>query len=113
LKLGVARPEGISANAVVRGINTLEAATPEEVAFLTRGKYRGKVSESRALLVLAPDNIEVADARIVHVPHIWPAIVAVMKLFHPDPAPEAFIHPTALVAASAQLGDKVWIGPFA
>lgn len=111
--LGVDVPAGLRADTALTGISTLEEAGPQQAAFLARGKYRAKATESRAAVILAPDNIKIDDARLLAVPAIWPAVLRLMELFHPAPAPEDFVHPTAVIAPGARIGRQVWIGPHA
>jgi UDP-3-O-[3-hydroxymyristoyl] glucosamine N-acyltransferase len=40
----------------------------------------------------------------------WKAIVYLLNYFHPAPESESYIHPSALVAESAKIGENVWIG---
>ncbi|HWT08450.1 MAG TPA: UDP-3-O-(3-hydroxymyristoyl)glucosamine N-acyltransferase [Roseomonas sp.] len=94
----------------------LAEAGPREIAFLEGRRMIAALRETRAGAVL------VAAAAVKDVPAGCIALVTeapqlayarIAALFHPAPAPQAGIHPTAVVASDARIGAGVEIGPHA
>ncbi len=98
------------------GVASLQAAGPEEVSFLEQRRYLPALRATRAgaVLVTPPMAGEVPAACLplmVAAPALGFARVA--RLFHPPPPPCPGIHPTAVVAADAMIGEGVEVGPHA
>jgi UDP-3-O-[3-hydroxymyristoyl] glucosamine N-acyltransferase len=94
-------------------IATLEDAGPEDLSFLTSGRYLAAARSSRAgaILVgrrvpeLAADQLVVADA-----PR---ALATLLEWFHPEPRPEPGVHPTAVIGEGARVDPSAFVGPYA
>lgn len=104
---------------VVSGVNALEAAQPDHVTFLRDQKNLGAWRQSASRVVLISDNVQVGDDDIapdramIRVKSADVAMAQVLAMFAPPKvAPPMGVHPTAIVAATASLGDDVAIGPF-
>lgn len=98
------------------GVGPLQSAGLEEVSFLDNRRYLDALRESRAgAVVLAPAMAgavpEGCIAIVTDQPYLGFARVA--ALFHPAPRPAAGIHPTAVLAADATVGEGTEIGPYA
>ncbi len=100
---------------VITGVNTLEEAGPDEIAFLANSKYERQALKSRAGAIIAKpsDAAKLGGTRIqVAEPNI--AFGLITKLFAPAPISyEPGVHPTAVVAPDAILGAGVSIQPHA
>ena len=98
------------------GVAPLQAAGPEEVSFLDNRRYLDALRATRAgAVVLAPAMAREVPpgttAIVTEAPYLGFARVA--RLFHPPPAPVPGIHPTAVVAPDASVGEGTEIGPYA
>lgn len=109
------RTRGATA-AKVRGIAALKAAEPGDLAFLGNSKYRPEVGATRASVVLLPPDYEGEpgpDQLFVWVENPSVALARVCgrieRQLWPRPAPG--IHPTACVAADAQVDPGATVGP--
>jgi len=104
---------GEGADRLVTGINDLAAATPEQVSFFANTKYEAlaRSSHAAAILVDAKEAPKFSFTRIV-VESPSQAFGKIVELFAP-PAPrdEPGVHPTAIVAPDAVLGEGVSIQP--
>jgi len=97
-------------NLLVDGVGTLASAGPSQVTFLANPSYRGQLSETRAGAVilrkedsgLCPTNCLVANDPYIAYAHI-------AGLFDHRPAAKTGIHPTAVIAESARIGNEVSI----
>jgi UDP-3-O-[3-hydroxymyristoyl] glucosamine N-acyltransferase len=99
------------ANTVVRQVASLESADERHISFFTGGRHRGKLAATRAgALIVGPDGEgETTRPRIVaDNPYLYFARVS--QLFNPLVSQPAGVHPSAVVASSAQLGARVSIG---
>ena len=96
---------------VITGINDLRSAQPGEISFLANAKYEplAQASRASAILVSAKDAHRFAFTRIV-VDSPSVAFGKIVALFAPPPVrDEPGIHPTAVVAPDAIIGEGVSI----
>ncbi|MEI9998066.1 MAG: UDP-3-O-(3-hydroxymyristoyl)glucosamine N-acyltransferase [Verrucomicrobiota bacterium] len=106
---------GDGAETVVTGINDLRSAQPDQVSFLGNPKYEplAVASKAAAILVSPKDAPRFAFTRIV-VESPSAAFGKISALFAPPPPrDEPGVHPTAVVAPDAILGEGICIGPHA
>jgi UDP-3-O-[3-hydroxymyristoyl] glucosamine N-acyltransferase len=98
------------------GVASLSEAGPGQVSYLAERRYLDALRATNAGAVLVP------PAHAAAVPSGAVAVVTeaaqlgfarVAALFHPPPAPEAGIHPTAVVGDGATIGEGTEVGAFA
>jgi UDP-3-O-[3-hydroxymyristoyl] glucosamine N-acyltransferase len=99
----------------ITGAASLSEATSGEVSFFTNRKYVGLLRKSRASAIFVPpDFAERINAAQIRVSNPTKAFEQVVLKFAPKPITFApGIHPSAVVDASAQLGERVSIQPLA
>lgn len=98
---------------VVRGVATLLAAGPGQLAFLANPRYRSQLASSAAsVVVLREDDAASAPntALVAKDPYI--AFARIAALFETQPAREPGIHPSAVIDDSASVAASAHIGPF-
>jgi len=104
---------GNGADIQITGISDLRAAQPDQISFLGNAKYEplARVSKAGAILVDAKDSPKFSFTRIeVESPSV--AFAKISALFAPPPVrDEPGIHPTAIIAPDAVLGEGASIGP--
>ncbi|SDB45122.1 UDP-3-O-(3-hydroxymyristoyl)glucosamine N-acyltransferase [Belnapia rosea] len=98
------------------GVAPLQSAGPDEVSFLDNRKYLPSLAETKAGAVVIADALarQVPPgtlAIIVQAPYL--AFGRVARLFHPPAALRPGIHPTAVIAVDAVIGEGCEIGPYA
>ena len=101
---------------VFKAVASLDAAGPEEVSFLDNRRYLPALQQTKAgaVVVAAAMAAKVpAGAVVIVVKQPALAFARVCRLFHPPEAPLASIHPTAVVAADAVLGEGCQVEPYA
>jgi UDP-3-O-[3-hydroxymyristoyl] glucosamine N-acyltransferase len=102
---------GDGAEGVVTGINDLRSAQPDQVSFWANPKYEADARSSRAaaILVSPKDAPKLTSTRIViESPSL--AFGKIAALFAPPPIrDEPGIHPSAVVASDAVIGEGVSI----
>jgi UDP-3-O-[3-hydroxymyristoyl] glucosamine N-acyltransferase len=98
-------------NTVVRQVASLERAGAGHISFFTGSRYREQLASTRAsAIVLGIDSeAETSLPRIVaDNPYLYFARIS--QLFNPTLLQPPGVHPSAVVAASAKLGERVSIG---
>src|SRR5215469_358150 len=105
------------ANLEISGVAGIEQAQPGELTFLANRKYVRALETTRASAVLLAPH----DPRPgTQAPRITALVSAnpyldfarAVELFHPPPRYAPSVHPTAVIAASAQIGVGAHIGPY-
>jgi UDP-3-O-[3-hydroxymyristoyl] glucosamine N-acyltransferase len=100
---------------MMAGVAPLGLAGPDDLAFCEGRRHVAALRESRAGAVLVAADAASAVpagciALVVDAPQL--AYARVAGLFHPRPTAVPGIHPTAVIAADATIGEGCEIGPF-
>ena len=107
-----ARLEG--ADAEITGAAGLDEAIEGQVTFLANPRYTPRVQTTRASAIYVGESVEVGrEIAILRARDPYLAYTRALRLFHPEPAFEPFIHPSAVIDPSAQLGEGVFVGAHA
>ena len=97
----------------VDGVDTLANAGATRIAFLANPRYRGQLAGAgAAAVVLRAADAEACPRACLVAPDPYVAFAKIASLFERGPAAEAGVHPSAVVAADARVGDGASIGPF-
>ena len=99
----------------ITGAASLGEATQGEISFFANRKYVGLLRKTRAsALFVPPDFAEAINAAQIRVSNPTKAFEQIVLKFAPKPITFApGIHPSAIVDASAQMGQRVSIQPLA
>jgi UDP-3-O-[3-hydroxymyristoyl] glucosamine N-acyltransferase len=102
-----------SADAVISGVATLADAQAGDLTFLANPRYRAQVAETAATAILMVPGASCPESlAVIRVDDPYAALQKVAQWFDPGPpAVEIGIHPSAVVAPDAVLGEDVGIGP--
>ncbi|VXB63645.1 UDP-3-O-(3-hydroxymyristoyl)-glucosamine N-acyltransferase [Pseudomonas sp. 8AS] len=103
-----------AADKPVRGLASLQDAGGDQLSFLANAQYRKFLAATEAAAVLlTPADAEgyAGDALLVANPYL--AYAQLSHLFDRKPAAAAGVHPTAVVAADAQVDATASIGAYA
>lgn len=92
-------------------VATLEDAGPGDVTFLANPKYAHQAQTTRASAVILAEDAAAVPAAMLRTPHPYKAFAEALVALGRDERPPAGIHPSAVVAADAILGDGVSVGP--
>jgi len=97
----------------VNGINTLEAAGPDQVTFLANRRYAKLLPRCRAAAVVIDEKTPpVGNLAYIRCPDPYLGYTKIAHKFAPAiPHPPAGVHPSAAVDPSAVLGEGVAVGP--
>lgn len=117
LKLvGASAIEGNQKPQTIRDIASLDKAQPGDLSFLGNRKYRSQMPDSKASIILIPEDYEgrpledQAFIRVENPSHALGLICEeIVRVLWPKPDPG--IHPSAYIADSANVCSTAYIGP--
>ncbi len=96
----------------ISGLATLQDAGPQQLSFLANAQYRKHLAGCRAgavLLTAADAEGFTGNALVVANPYL--AFAEISHLFDPRPQALPGVHPSAVIAADAQVDPSASIGP--
>src|SRR5919112_3807640 len=90
----------------------LDEAGPGQVTFLSNPRYTPRLQTTRASAIYVAEGVEVgrADIAVLRASDPYLAYTRALRLFHPEPEFEPFIHPSASIDPTARLGERVYVG---
>ena len=96
----------------IGGVAGVQEAGPADITWLAHPKYTAQLRTSKAGAVLVPEQFGETPMPAVLCTDPSAAIISILERFAPPiPRPAVGVHPTAIVASSAQIGNNVAIGP--
>lgn len=97
----------------ISGVAAIEEARAGELTFLANRKYRPALKTTRASAALmAPGEPCPKNLAALRSENPYLDFARAIELFYPAPRYEPGVHPTAVVAQSAQIGAGAHIGPY-
>jgi UDP-3-O-[3-hydroxymyristoyl] glucosamine N-acyltransferase len=93
------------------GFAPAERARCGDLTFAENADYFARAEESAASAIIVDGQFTSARKVLICVANARIAFAKVLALFFPEPVFPAGIHPTALIAASAQIDSSAHIGP--
>jgi len=96
----------------LRGVAALESAGPGDLVFAEGDRALGRAEACSAGCVLVAGGILLPGRTTIEVAHPKLAFIRAVEALLPRAAPVSGIHPTAIIAADAQLGKGVSVGPY-
>lgn len=95
----------------ITGAAGLDEAEPGHVTFLANPRYTGRVQTTRASAVYLAAGVEAGrEIAVLRARDPYLAYTRALRLFHPEPTFEPFIHPAAVIDPTARIAEHVWIG---
>jgi UDP-3-O-[3-hydroxymyristoyl] glucosamine N-acyltransferase len=97
----------------ITGIAPLHAASASDITWIVHPKHRQALAESKAGAVLVNERFGNTPMPAVVCANVERAVAQLLGAFGPPPpTPEPGVHPSAVVAAEARLGEGVSVGPY-
>jgi len=97
----------------ITGVAGLDDAGPGDLTFLSNRKYLRALASTRAAAVLiAPGEACPKNVAALRSKNPYLDFARAIEIFHPSPQFAPGVHPTAVVADSAQIGVGAHIGPY-
>src|SRR6516162_6396534 len=97
---------------VLKGFAPADRAQPGDLTFAENENYFGRAEQSAASAIIIDGPFTSARKTLIRVSDARIAFAEVLPLFFPDPVFAPGIHPTALIAATAQVDASAHIGPY-
>ena len=97
---------------VLTGFAPADGARPGDLTFAENEAYFQRASHSAASAVLVAGDHVPQGKTLIRVANARVAFAQVLPLFFPEPEDRPGIHPSAVVAASAEIDPAASIGPF-
>lgn len=95
----------------IGGAAGLDEASPGQITFLSNPRYTPRVQTTRASAIYVGASVEVGkNIAVLRARDPYLAYTRALRLFHPEPEFEPFVHPSAVINPTAQVADDVWIG---
>jgi UDP-3-O-[3-hydroxymyristoyl] glucosamine N-acyltransferase len=96
----------------IMGAAGLDEAATGHVTFLSNPRYTPRLQTTRASAVFVAENVETgrADFAVLRTRDPYLAYTRALRLFHPEPDFEPFIHPAASIDPTARIGAGVRVG---
>jgi len=96
----------------IRGVAGIREAQSGDLTFIANARYENYLGETRASAVICARDTRAAELPLLRVDNPYLAFQRVVRIFRPDAyRPEPGIHPTAVIAPDAVLGEGVSVGP--
>ena len=95
---------------VMLGVAPLDIAGPEHVSFLVNPRYDRAVAQSAAGAVVVGRDVEGLPQALLRVDSPQAALIALLRLFYPEPPAATGIHSTAVVGEGAHVDPTAWVG---
>jgi UDP-3-O-[3-hydroxymyristoyl] glucosamine N-acyltransferase len=99
-------------NVVIHRVASLETAGEGEIAYVEDEKFFAAASASKASCVIAPEGADVKARCRIEVKKPKLAFALIAEILHPPKKRAPEIHPSSVIAPSAKVGDRVFIGAF-
>ncbi len=99
----------------ITGVAGIEYAGPGELTFLSNRKYVQELKRTRASAVLVDEGVTIeghTKPAALRIANPYLAFAKAIELFYEGPRYAPGIHPTAVVAKRASIGEGAHIGPY-
>ncbi|MCP4229031.1 MAG: UDP-3-O-(3-hydroxymyristoyl)glucosamine N-acyltransferase [bacterium] len=98
---------------VVRGVNGINEAGPDDLTFVHNPKYAGAIATTRAAAIILDEETDSAGKPALRTDQPYLAFATALKVFAPDQNLPKTVSEQASVSPEAELGEGVGVGPFA
>jgi len=96
----------------ITGVAGIAEARAGELTFLVNRKYRPVLEKTRASAILVARDAGPMPMAALRSANPYLDFARAIEFFHPEPDYVPGIHPTAVIAASAEIGAGAHIGPY-
>ena len=109
--LGV-RLENGSPDTEITGLAGIEEAGPGQLTFVANPKYAAAAHRTKASAVVVSEEFPALATAMLRSNNPYLTFAQAIALFHPARKYSSKIHPTAVIHASARIGEGAHIGPY-
>jgi UDP-3-O-[3-hydroxymyristoyl] glucosamine N-acyltransferase len=106
-----AQTDGGSANLEITGAAGLDDAVSGQVTFLANPRYTPKVNTTKASAIYLSEDARIdKEISVLRARDPYLSFTLALRLFHPEPEFEPFVHESAVIDPSAKVATNVSIG---
>jgi UDP-3-O-[3-hydroxymyristoyl] glucosamine N-acyltransferase len=110
-RLTGARIDETDADLEITGAAGLDDAAPGQVTFLANPRYTPRLQTTRASAIFIGEAVAAREGLVpLRASDPYLAYTRALRLFHPEPTFDPFIHPSAVIDPTARLSEDVFIG---
>ena len=95
----------------ITGINGVGSAGLGDITFAMNEEHLTSAEKTDVSGILTSHTMRKSSKPLIRVENPKFSFLVVYDIFKSQGGRDAFVHPTAVVSASAQIGNHVWIGP--
>ncbi|HOE04783.1 MAG TPA: UDP-3-O-(3-hydroxymyristoyl)glucosamine N-acyltransferase [Bacteroidales bacterium] len=102
--------------AEVCSFSKIEEGQPGSISFLANPKYTHYIYDTQASVVLVNEDFvaeKPVSTTLIRVRNSYEALARLLQFYEEQTGPAKGIHPQAYIHPEAQVGENVYIGPFA
>ncbi len=107
-----ARLENGSPDTEISKIAGIEEAGPGDLTFVANVKYAAAARNTKAAAIIVAEDFPATSTAMLRSSDPYLTFARALALFHTPPKYHAGIHPTAVIHASARIGEGAHIGPY-
>lgn len=107
-----ARLENGSPETKINGVAGIEEAGPGQITFVANPKYTAIARSTKASAVIVAEDFPAIGTAMLRSKNPYLAFAHCLELFYEPPRYTPGVHPTAVIHASARIGDNAHIGPY-
>ena len=96
----------------ITGVAGIEVAGPSEITFVSNQKYAGAARTTKAAAVLVEFGFPDLGTRTLRVTDPYLSYAEAIELFYEEPRYEPGVHPTAIIASTAKIGEGSHVGAY-
>jgi len=107
-----ARLEDGSPDTEITGVAGIEEAGSGQLTFVANPKYAAAARTTKASAVIVAEDFPAIPAAMLRAKNPYLTFARALELFYQPPRYAPGVHPTAVIHASARIGDNAHIGPY-
>lgn len=103
-------------NATVNTFAKIEEGVPGAISFLSNEKYTHYIYDTESTIVLVNNSVVLdkpVKATLIKVDNAYECVAKMLSLYELSKPKKVGIHPTAIIAESAKVGESCYIGAYA
>jgi len=97
---------------ILNGFAPADRAQPGDLTFAENENYFARAEQSAAAAIIVDGPFTSTRKAVIRVANARLAFAKILPLFFPEPSFSPGVHPTAIIAATAQIDPSAHIGPF-
>jgi len=97
---------------LLKGFAPADRAQPGDLTFAENDNYFARAAQSAAAAIIVDGPFTSTHKTVIRVANARLAFAKILPLFFPEPTFSPGVHPTAIIAATAQVDPSAHIGPF-